>query len=94
MCSAVIGWLRSRPFSLRKHASAHRALTSHGWPRDCAHTRSAACGVSTCLVSRVCCASRDRTCAFVKSPRRSESAFTLKALPPVTTVFSALEWIR
>ena len=42
-------------------------------------------------LSAVCWTSSVRTSASEKSPMRSEAALTLKALPPVMTVFSADE---
>ena len=92
--SAVMARERSRPALSPKHARAHSALTSHGWPSDCAHTVSSAPAVNACPVSSVCWAIRARASASVKSPMRNDSARMLNALPPVTTARSVVEWMR
>ena len=76
---------RSRPALLSKHAPAHSAFTSHGWPQVCVHTASNAAGEKRCPVSSVCCAISARVSASVKSPMRSDFAATLKGLPPAMT---------
>ena len=76
---------RSRPALLSKHAPAHSAFTSHGWPQVCVHTESTAAGEKRWPVSSVCCAIRARVSASVKSPMRSDFAATLKGLPPAMT---------
>ena len=76
---------RSRPALLSKHAPAHSAFTSHGWPCVCVHTASDAAAVNRCPVSSVCCAISARVSASVKSPMRNDFAATLKGLPPAMT---------
>ena len=76
---------RSRPALLSKHAPAHSAFTSHGWPQVCVHTASCAASENRCPVSSVCCAIRARASASVKSPMRSDFAATLNGLPPAMT---------
>ena len=94
MWSSVMGRSRLRPLWFRKQASAESAFTSHGWPWNCPQTRSAASGRNAYQVSSVDCARRDSTSSREKPPRRSERALILNALPPETTVFSALDRMR
>ena len=45
-------------------------------------------------LERVDLASNARTSCSEKSPKRSDLALTLNALPPSTSRFSAVEWMR
>ena len=85
---------RSRPALCRKQASYASAFTSHGCPCVRSHTRSRAPAVNACPVSAVCWPSSARTSSREKSPNRNDSAFTLNALPPVTTAFADPERMR
>ena len=76
---------RSLPALLSKHAPAHSAFTSHGWPCVCVHTESSAAAVNRWPVSSVCWAISARVSASVKSPMRSDFAATLNGLPPAMT---------
>ena len=76
---------RSRPALLSKHAPAHSAFTSHGWPCVCVHTASNAASENRWPVSSVCCAISARVSASVKSPMRNDFAATLNGLPPAMT---------
>ena len=55
---------RSRPALLSKHAPAHSAFTSHGWPQLCVHTESTAASENRCPVSSVCCANQGAGLGF------------------------------
>ena len=85
---------RSRSAPDAKHISSASALTSHGCPRVCSHTAATASGANSWPVSAVCWQSSASTSERAKSPIRSDLALMLKALPPVTTSFSELAWIR
>ena len=85
MSSSPMGRERSRPASFSKHAPAHSAFTSHGWPWVDAHTASRAASVKGCFVSATCCCIRAQVSFFVKSPRRIDFAATLNGLPPAIT---------
>ena len=90
----MIGRERSRPSLSSKHASRHSAFTSHGCPAVRAGISRSASSVNACPVAAVCCASNAPTSCSVKSPSRSDVALMLKALPPSTMRFSAVEWMR
>ena len=85
---------RSRRALSLKQVWYTSALTSHGWPRDWLHTAASAASVNACPVSSVCWPSSARTSASSRSPRRSDSALMLKALPPAMISPADSEWMR
>ena len=91
IASTPIGRPRSVFASVARYA---KAFTSHGCPSVNRHTSDRAGSVHAWPVSSVCWASRLPVSSGEKSPRRSDSALMLKALPPVIGALSALAWMR